>query len=55
MLGIVAMVVLQDQASIHTLLYMRLNVVSLLFRSKIGPPAYLMPYKVRLQLEIHVD
>ena len=47
MLGVVAVLVLQDQASGDTLLYLSLNLIGLLFRSRVGsegcPP--IMPYR----------
>ena len=55
MLGIVPVLILQDQASIDTFLYLTLNLVSLLLKSWIGPRAYLMPHELMLQLEIHLD
>ena len=54
MLGVVPILVLQDQASVDTFLYMSLNLVGLLFRSRLGAPTYLVTHKFGLQLEVHL-
>ena len=54
MWGVVPILVLQDQASIDTLLYLSLYLVSLLFRSRVGSPTYLMTQELGLQLEVHL-
>ena len=37
MLGVVPIFVLQDQADVDTLLYLSLDIVNLLFTSRVGP------------------
>ena len=54
MWGVVPIFVLQDQASIDTLLYLSLYLVGLLFRSRVGSPTYLVTQELGLQLEVHL-
>ena len=54
MLGIVTILVLQDQASVNTLLYLSLYLIGLLFRSRVGSPLYLVTHELRVQLEVHL-
>ena len=54
MLGIVPILVLQDQASVDTILYLSLYLIGLLFRSRVGSPTYLVTHKLGLQLEVHL-
>ena len=46
---------LQDQASVDTLLYLSLDLECLLFRNRVGPPTYLVTHELRCQLEVHLD
>ena len=54
MLGVVPILVLQDQASVDTFLYLSLNLSGLLFRSRVGSTTYLVTHKLGLQLEVHL-
>ena len=54
MLGVVPVPVLQDYASVDTLLYLSLNLIGLLFRSRVGSPPDLMAHKFGVQLEVHL-
>ena len=54
MLGVVSILVLQDQASVDTFLYLSLYLFGLLLRSRVGSPAYLETHVVGLQLEVHL-
>ena len=54
MLGVVPIPLLQDWASVDTLLYLSLNLVGLLFRSWVGSPPDLMAHEPGLQLEVHL-
>ena len=53
-LGVVPILVLQDQASVDTFLYLSLYLISLLFRNRIGCPTHLVTHEVGLQLEVHL-
>ena len=53
--GVVFIIALQDQASVDTLLHLSFDLISLLFRSQVGTPTYLVTHKLRFQLEVHVD
>ena len=54
MLAVVPILVLQDQASVNTFLYLSLNLIGLLFRSRVGSPTYLGTHELGLQLEVHL-
>ena len=54
MLGVVPILALQIRASFATLLYLSLNPISLLFRSRVGNPTYLVTHELGLQLEVHL-
>ena len=55
MLRVVPILVLQDQAGVNTFLYLSLDLISLLFRSRVGPPTYLVTHELGFQLEVHLD
>ena len=52
--GVVPILVLQNKASVDTLLYLSLNLVRLLFRSLVRSPTYLVTHEIGLQLEVHL-
>ena len=52
--GVVPVLVLQDQASVDTFLYLLLNLVGLLFRSWIGSSRDLVTHELGVQLEVHL-
>ena len=54
MLGVVPVLVLQDQASVDTFLYLSLNLVGLLFRSSIRSPPDYVTHELGFQLEVHL-
>ena len=54
MLGVVPVLELQIQTSVDTLLYLFINLIGVLFRSQLVPPAYLVSHKLELQLEVHL-
>ena len=54
MLAVVPILVLQNQGSVDSLLYLSLNLISLLFRSRVGSPIYLVTHELGLQLEVHL-
>ena len=54
MLGVVPILILQDQASVDTFLYLSLYLIGLLFRSRKGSPTYLVTHELGLQLEVHL-
>ena len=49
MLGVVPILVLQDQASVDTVLYLSLYLIDLLFRSRVGSPSYLVTHGFSLR------
>ena len=55
MLGLVPILVLQDQAGVDTLLHLSLYLIGLLFRSQVGSPSYLVTHKLGLQLDVHLN
>ena len=54
MLGVVPILVLQDQASVDSVLYLSLYLIRLPFRSRVGSPTYLVTHELGLQLEVHL-
>ena len=54
-LRVVSVLIRQDEARVSTFLCVAFNLISLLFRSWIGLPTYVMPDERMLQLEIHLD
>ena len=52
MLGVVPFLVLQNQTGVYTFLYLSLNLVSLLFRSRIGSPPNLIAHELGVHLEV---
>ena len=54
MLGVVPILVLWDQASVDTFLYLSLSLMGLLFRSQLGSPTYLVTHELGPQLEVHL-
>ena len=54
MLGVVPIFLLPDQAIVDTFLYPSLYLIGLLFRSRVGSPAYLVNHELGLQLEVHL-
>ena len=55
MLGIITILVLQDHVSVDTLLYLALDLIRLLFRSRVGPPTYLVTHKIPFRLGVQLD
>ena len=53
-LGMVPILVLHNQASVHTFLYLSLNLMGLLFRTSVGSPTYVVTYELGLQLEVQL-
>ena len=54
MLVVIPILVFQDQASVDTLLYVSLNLIGLLCRSRVGSFTYLVTHELGLQLEVHL-
>ena len=54
MFGLVPILVFQDEASVDKLLYLSLNLIGLLLRSRVGSPTYPVTHELGLQLEIHL-
>ena len=54
MLGVVPILVLQYQPRVDTLLYLSLNLIGLLFRSRIWSPTYLVTHELGLHYEVHL-
>ena len=50
MLGVAPVLVLQDQASVDTLLHLSLYLIGLLFRSRVGSPSHLVATKLGFSL-----
>ena len=51
---VVPIPVLQDQASVDTILYLSLYLIGLFFRSRIGSPSDLVTHELGLQLGVHL-
>ena len=54
MFGVVPMLLLLNQATVDTPLYPSLNLIGLLFRSRVRSPTYLVTHELGLQLELHL-
>ena len=54
MLGVVPILVLQNQARVDTVFYLLLNPVGPLFRSRLGSPTYLVTQELGVQPEVHL-
>ena len=54
MLGVVPILVLQNQTSVNTFSYLSLYRIGLLFRSRVGSPTYLVTHELGLQVEVHL-
>ena len=55
MLGVVPILVLQDEASVNTFLYLSLYLMGPLFRSRVGSPTHFVTHELGLQLEVHMN
>ena len=53
-LGVVPILVLHNQASVDTFLYLSLPLIGLVFGSRVGSPTYLLTYELGLQLDVHL-
>ena len=54
MIGVVPILVLLNQASVDTFLYLSLNVIGQLFRSRTGAPTDLVTQQLGLPLEVQL-
>ena len=54
MLRVIPIFLLQNQAGVDTFLYLSLNLIGLLFRSRVGSPTDLVTRRRGLQLEVYL-
>ena len=54
-LAVVPFLVLQDQASVDAFLYLSLDLISLLLRSRVWPQTYLVTDELGFQLMVHLE